>query len=94
MEGRNYNADETNTASIYLQKLKNVSIMECDIGKLQDIREVKIDSKKKKEERLIQFISQIGNPYCFRVGDVAVKVAFAEAGDSFQKTMELLLKNG
>ena len=93
-QARKYNADKKNAASEYLQKLKNVSIIECETAKLQDIRDVKIDSKKRKEERLLQFLSQMGNPYCFKVGDVAVKVSFAKEGASFQETMELLLKNG
>ena len=90
---KKYNVAEKKAVNSYLQKLKSISIKDCDIENLQDIRNVKVDSNKSKEERVLQCISLIGNPYCFKVGDMVVKVAFSENSHSFQEKMEYLLKN-
>ena len=42
---------------------------------------------------MVSFIKQIGNPYCFRVGDVAVKVVYKENGPTFQQNLEDMLMN-
>ena len=44
---------------------------------LVDIRDVKIDRTLPTEERIRSFVEQIRDPYKFKVGDVVVKVSFA-----------------
>ena len=50
------------------------------IDELVDIRDVKLDSSLGQAERIQSFLQQIKNPYCFRVGDVVVTVAYTEGG--------------
>ena len=50
------------------------------IDELVDIRDVKLDSSLGQAERIQSFLQQIKNPYCFRVGDVVVNVAYTEGG--------------
>ena len=47
---------------------------------LIDIRDVKLDSSLGQAERIQSFLQQIKNPYCFKVGDVIVNVAYTEGG--------------
>ena len=49
-----------------LKKMKLVNIEAVDAESLVDIRDVKINPDLSKEERIAQFLNQIGNPYCFR----------------------------
>lgn len=49
---------------------------------LVDIRDVKLDSSMDQAERVKSFLKQIKNPYCFRVGDVVVNVAYTKGGDT------------
>lgn len=44
---------------------------------LVDIRDVKVDQTKSSEERIRSYVEQIKNPYCFRVGNVKVRVAYS-----------------
>ncbi len=48
-----------------------------DRDTLKDIRDVEVDPQLPKKERLLSFIRQIGNPYCYRHGDYVVKVSFS-----------------
>lgn len=49
---------------------------------LVDIRDVKLDSGLEQPERIRSFLQQIKNPYCFKVGNVVVNVAYTEGGST------------
>lgn len=55
---------------------KNMKCLTAD-EQLVDIRDVKIDRTLPTEERIRSFVEQIRDPYKFKVGDVVVKVSFA-----------------
>ena len=49
-----------------------------DKARLTDIRSVTIDPKLSKQERIRSFVRQVGNPYCYRDGDVVVGIRYAD----------------
>ena len=49
-----------------------------DLSELVDIRAVNIDTSLPVEERIRSYIEQVKDPYCFRVGDVKVRVSFSD----------------
>ncbi|MBQ5867165.1 MAG: hypothetical protein IIW56_10865 [Oscillospiraceae bacterium] len=49
-----------------------------DLSELVDIRDVNIDTSLPVEERIRSYIEQVKDPYCFRVGDVKVRVSFSD----------------
>ena len=44
---------------------------------LVDIRDVKIDGSDTLDERLRSYVEQVKNPYLFKVGNVVVRVSYA-----------------
>lgn len=74
-----------------LNEMKNADLQTCNKEELVDIRDVQVDTNKNQLERLISFMNAIKNPYLFKVGDVAVKIKFAENEQSFQKKMENII---
>lgn len=74
-----------------MEALKNVDVRTVDRERLVDIREVDVSRDIPVEERIREFVRQVGNPYCFRVGDVVVKAAFSENGGSFEERFERML---
>lgn len=44
---------------------------------LVDIRDVKIDGSGTLDERLKSYVDQVKNPYLFKVGNVVVRVSYA-----------------
>ena len=50
---------------------------EKNLSELVDIRYVVIDKKLTLEERVKSYVEQIKDPYCFKVGDVVVRVSYA-----------------
>ena len=74
-----------------LDRMKAVDIRTIDKADLVDIRDVRINTGRPISERIEDYIRQVKNPYCFKVGDVAVKVSFSENGGSFEDRFEQML---
>lgn len=75
-----------------MNELKSVDIRNVDKSSLVDLDSVQIDESKPVQERVLSFLEQVQNPYCFRIGDVAVKVNYKSDGPSFQQNFEDLLR--
>lgn len=55
-----------------------------DRASLRDISSVHIDTTLPREERIRSFIDQIGDPYCYRDGDIVVSIGYADTQISLQ----------
>lgn len=63
-----------------------------DKSQLVDLRDVKIDQRLTKENRIKSYIKQVKNPYLFKVGDTAVRIRFTESGPSFEEKLLGVIK--
>lgn len=75
-----------------LETMKMIDIKTVDKASLVDLNSVVIDESKSVSERVESFLQQIRNPYCFRIGNVAVKVNYKSDGPTFQKSFEEMLR--
>lgn len=78
---------------VTLDEMKNVDVRTVRREDLVDIRDVHIDQDLPKEERIRQFVEQIKNPYCFKVGNVVVKTTFADTDRTLDDCLEHYFKN-
>lgn len=62
-----------------------------DLSDLVDIRDVVIDRTLPAEERIRSYVEQIKNPYCFRFGDVKVRVSYANKDQSLNDSFVSML---
>ena len=62
-----------------------------DLSELVDFRDVVIDRTLPVEERIKSYVEQIKNPYCFRVGDVKVRVSYANKDQSLNESFVSML---
>ena len=58
-----------------------------DRSTLKDIRDVQVNTALPRKERILDFIRQIGNPYCYCHGDYVVKVGFADTDVTLEERM-------
>lgn len=63
-----------------LNKLYHAKIESCNPSELIDIRDIQIDRSKPIPQRMQDYITAVGNPYLFKVGDVVVKISFNPKG--------------
>ncbi len=76
-----------------MEAMKNVDIRTVDIDTLRDIRDVTVNTDLPKEERILDFIRQIGNPYCYRHGKYVVKISFTDTNVTLEQRMLSYLRS-
>lgn len=70
-----------------IEAMPNVDVRTVDPATLRDIRDVVINPDLPKKERILDFIRQIGNPYCYRHGKFVVKVTFTDTDATLEDRM-------
>lgn len=65
-------------------RLAEIDIRTVDKEELTDIAEIELDTNIPKEQRGIYLMERVKNPYCFRVGEIAVKVEFTPNAPTLQ----------
>ena len=76
-----------------LKMLQNADIESCDKNSLTDIKNINIDAGLPSVSKMKSFVEHVGNPYLFKVGEIAVKLEF-EGGVSFNKAFANLIRTG
>lgn len=71
-----------------LKQMQSVDIMSVDINTLVDIKDVNISPDLPQEERIREYVRQIKNPFCYRDGDVVIKVSFSDNNISLEERLE------
>ena len=81
---KDYNIEELENKIIACKK---ISMNEVDIDKIDDLLEIKISKKKKGNERILEFIKNVSNPYIFKINNKIVKVEFTDNGVSAEESI-------
>jgi len=71
-----------------IEQLKNIDISTVDRDTLVDIRDVKINLDLPREERLIDFVKQIKNPYCYKYGKATIKIGHIDTEATLEDRLE------
>nr|WP_300847382.1 hypothetical protein [uncultured Acetatifactor sp.] len=75
-----------------LEEMRSVDVRTVDRDQLVDVTRIRIDEGLPKEERVREFVRQVKNPYCFRVGNVVVKNVYSNDGVSLRERFEQFAK--
>ena len=78
------------TAEEYRNYLEQ-DFSDVDINEMTDLRMIKADRNKSLQERRDIFLNKVGNPYLVRIGNMKVKVRFANNGISMEQAFENML---
>ena len=70
-----------------IMAMQDVDIRTVELEMLRDIRDVQIHADLPKKERSLDFIQQIGNPYCYRHGKYIVKISFTDTDVTLEQRM-------
>ena len=74
-----------------LKSMRDTDVRNIDPALLVDIRDVKVNTSLPREDRLLDYLSQIKNPYCFKHGKTVVKVSFADTEATLEDRLEKYL---
>lgn len=70
------------------EEMKTIDVRTVDPETLVDVTGIVIDESLSKEERKAEYLRQVKNPYCFRVGDVVVKNVYSNDGVTLHERFE------
>ena len=85
--------EQTSYTKEQIEAMQNVDIRTVDPETLRDIRTVTINADLPKQEQILDFIRQIGNPYCYRHGKYIVKVSFTDTDVTLEDRMLSYLRS-
>jgi len=74
-----------------MSEFQDIRLENVDADSLADIKDVSVDKNLSKEERIAEFVRQIGNPYCYKCGKFIVKARFADNGISLEDCLQGIL---
>ena len=77
---------------IDLKQLQAVNPDEIDRSELVDIQDISVVSHLPKEERIIDFIKKIKNPYLCKCGNIVVQSVFEETDKTLTECLIQYLK--
>ena len=67
-----------------VEKMKAIDISAVDKETLVDASGFSFDNTLSRETRALRMLEQFKNPYCFRYGEMIIKLEFSEDGPSLQ----------
>jgi hypothetical protein len=76
-----------------IQAMKNIDVQTVDPSILIDMQDVKIDGRLPKNDRAVDFMRQIKNPYCYKYGKTVVKSVYPKTEVTFEEIFESILIN-
>ena len=76
------------SATNRIAAMQSVDIRTIDRNSLVDLNDIRIDETLSQYERLVEFIRQIKNPYCYRCGNIVIKESFSDNGKSIDDCLE------
>lgn len=76
-----------------LVKCKEKNIEEIDINEIDNIDDIVVDTSKSKDERIIEFLENIKNPYFFNIDGCIVKFSFSESNITADECTENVMKH-
>lgn len=74
-----------------LDQMKNTDVLTVDPATLADLRNVSVNIALPREERVLDYIGQIKNPYCFLCGKTVVKIGHADTEATLEDCLERYL---
>jgi len=74
-----------------LEQMRQMDIQSVDIDTLVDIRDVKIDFKLDKKEKIEMYLQQVNNPYCVKYKNIKIQMQFNDEGQSLAEKIKRYL---
>ena len=76
-----------------LEKCRNIKLEDINPDDVDELNSVKIDRRKSSNERILGFLTQVKNPYVFKVNGKLVRMSFAENGPTADDCLTRVLEN-
>ena len=76
-----------------LEEMWDQDLRQVDRKSLKERNTVTINEKLPRKERLRQYLTQMGNPYCYLDNGVVVKVSFTKTNETIEDRMKAYIRS-
>ena len=76
-----------------LERCKNIKLEDVDPKDIDDISKIKIDKRKSSNDRILDFLNTVKNPYVFKHNGRLVRIGFADTNITADECLTNVLKN-
>lgn len=76
-----------------LEHCELITLDDVSLDDVDDIRDIKIDKRKSSNERILDFLNTVKNPYIFKVNGKLVKISFSNTDKTAEDCLTNVLKN-
>ena len=73
--------------------MSNEGKMNINLDDVDELSSIKIDRRKSGDERILDFLTQVKNPYIFKVNGRLVRFCFSENGPTADDCLTRVLEN-
>ena len=76
-----------------LNRCKNMKLEDVILDDVDELSSIKIDRRKSSNERILDFIMKVKNPYIFKVNGKLVRISFSDTDKTAEDCLTNVLKN-
>ncbi len=76
-----------------LERCRNVNLDDVKLEDVDEITFIKIDRRKPSNERILEFLMKVKNPYIFKVKGKLVRMRFSDTDKTAEDCLTNVLKN-
>ncbi len=76
-----------------LERCRKISLEDIQSEDVDEITEIKIDKRKSSNERILDFLNKVKNPYIFKVNGRLVQIGFSDNGKTADECLTNVLKS-
>ena len=76
-----------------LNRCRNMKLEDVSLEDVDEISSIKIDRRKPSNERILDFIAKVKNPYIFKVNGKLVRISFSDTDKIAEDCLTNVLKN-
>lgn len=76
-----------------INRCNNMKLEDINPDEVDEISSIKIDRRKSSNEIILDFLTQVKNPYVFKVNEKLVRMSFSENGPTADDCLTRMLKN-
>ena len=76
-----------------IKRCKDMSLEDVSLDDVDEISDIKIDKRKSSNERILDFLNKVKNPYIFKVKGKLVRIRFSNTEKTADDCLTNVLKN-
>ena len=76
-----------------LKKYENIPLSEININEVDEITDIKVNKRKSSNDRILDFLNTVKNPYVFKHNGKLVRIGFSNTDKTADECLTNVLKN-